>query len=299
MADTAALDWVARCIAPGSTVVATRRLTGGVASEASAVRVQDPAGKQWSLVLRRFTTADPWRPDAVATEARVLRDLEATSIPAPRVVAVDPSGNDAGVPALLMLKLPGRIELRAERVVDYVEQIAALAALIHDDLPIVAPEARTRTWDASLRAPGPWSNAPDVWRRVAAALADPPAPTDTPRFIHGDLHPMNLLWTGTRLTGIVDWSLATCGQPARDIAHCRLNLAWLHGPELPERLRRAWEAETGWTLDPWWDLFYLANWGPGWNHFLPRQVGRRVKVDWAGTTARVEALIRIALDRLR
>ena len=56
-------------------------------------------------------------------------------------------------------------------------------------------------WDAALLAP-PWSGAP-VW-------------------IHGDLHPGNLIARGSQLVAIIDFGDVTAGDPAYDLA-----VAWL------------------------------------------------------------------------
>jgi aminoglycoside phosphotransferase (APT) family kinase protein len=294
-----ALRWAADSVGRGANVVGVRRLTGGTASAAHALRVELPSGRRTSLVMRRFLRADPLRPGAVGIEARVLGALEPTPIPAPRLVAVDESGESAGAPALLMHKIVGRIELGPERVPDYIEQMGRMAASIHDGLDIEVPDAigpsaggpNRRDKDTS------WSHEPALWRRVAEVLSVGPPPAET-RFVHGDFQHFNLLWSGGRLRGVVDWSLAQRGVPSRDLAHCRLNLAALHGPAPAERLREVWEAETGWQLDPWWDLWRLSGWSPQWLTGLPVQVAGRIPVDWAGATERVEALIRIVLGRL-
>lgn len=43
-------------------------------------------------------------------EADALRILEDSPLPVPRLVAVDPTGELAGSPALLMTALPGRVD---------------------------------------------------------------------------------------------------------------------------------------------------------------------------------------------
>jgi len=45
------------------------------------------------------------------------------------------------------------------------------------------------------------------------------APIDRPRsWVHGDLHPKNLVGAGGRLTGVVDWGDVSGGDPATDLA---------------------------------------------------------------------------------
>jgi hypothetical protein len=127
---------------------------------------------------------------------------------------------------------------------------------------------------------------------VAAARQRPPC------FIHRDFQHFNLLWAGGRLTGVVDWSVASSGPPEVDVGHCRLNLAVLFSPDWAERFRLAYEAETGRRTDPWWDLLALAAYRDSWRRFIPIQVGGRVQVDTGGMTARVEDLIESVLGRL-
>ena len=61
--------------------------------------------------------------------------------------------------------------------------------------------ARERPWTTGSR-PSPWTDAP-VW-------------------IHGDLHPGNLMTHGGALAGIIDFGDVTAGDPAYDLA-----IAWL------------------------------------------------------------------------
>jgi aminoglycoside phosphotransferase (APT) family kinase protein len=78
-------------------------------------------------------------------------------------------------------------------------------------------------------------------------------------FIHRDFQHFNFLWTRRRLTGVVDWGAASIGPPGVDLGHCRLNLAVLFSADWAEQLRLAYEAETGRSVDPWWDLHALAS----------------------------------------
>jgi len=76
---------------------------------------------------------------------------------------------------------------------------AAIEELRHTDEPFDA-EAATNAWEESLAAP-PWTGAP-CW-------------------VHSDLMPSNLLVTGGRLTGVLDFATGGIGDPA-----CDLILAW-------------------------------------------------------------------------
>ena len=74
-------------------------------------------------------------------------------------------------------------------------------------------------------------------------------------FIHRDYHPGNTLWVAGRLTAIVDWTSASWGPPAVDVAHMRANLAMSHGVEAADEFLEAYRAVAGpYAYDPYWDL---------------------------------------------
>ena len=245
-----ALDWVARQV--GSTVGATRVLSGGASSAIHAVAVGDG-----EFVLRQFTDRE-WlarEADLATREAAILRLLERSEVPTPRVIAVDSDGSESGHPTVLMTLMPGEVILEPNDVDTWLEAMAAVLLKIHA-LP-VAPDELPQTYyryvaDEALIAPD-WSRQTDAWRAALDAIGQPP-PAYEESFIQRDFHPANVLWEGERISGIVDWVTACLGPAGIDIGHCRLNLALLHGVEIAERFRAAYERITGLGQDPYWDL---------------------------------------------
>jgi aminoglycoside phosphotransferase (APT) family kinase protein len=79
--------------------------------------------------------------------------------------------------------------------------LAARTAALHEHLErvggIVDRSAVLRVWELALSAP-PWPG-PPLW-------------------IHGDLHPGNLLIDDGQLSGVIDFGDLTCGDPATDLA---------------------------------------------------------------------------------
>ena len=140
---------------------------------------------------------------------------------------------------------------------------------LHQPAPVDAPrnpwrgvplDARTAALQAHLeRLDGAVDRAAvlDVWDR---ALSAPPWP-GPPLWLHGDLHPGNLLVSDCRLAGVIDFGDLTSGDPATDLA-VRWMLprsmrgrfaAWAAG-DTPEALRlraRGWALALG--------LAYLAH----------------------------------------
>src|SRR6266487_1751272 len=129
MLDPRTLDWVARAVGKGAHVVGGRRLTGGITSSVHRLTVETRTGVRQQVVLWRWTpgasddTADA--PLYVERERDVLGRLEATDVPAPRFLAADPIGEFTGVPALLMSRVPGRMDLAPVDPKAWLRQIAA------------------------------------------------------------------------------------------------------------------------------------------------------------------------------
>ena len=282
-----ALDWIHSHT--GQHVTRIRRLAGGITSDVRAVSLTNGE----TLLLRRYTG---WGEDAaglVVREAAVLRSLIQSDIPAPRLVAAKPSGD---VPMLLMTRLPGRVWLTPSDHDTWLTQIARTLAAVHatpisDRVPGGSPIDSTR-----LVVPD-WTTRPHLWEQAIAVLATP-AERFTPVFVHGDYQHFNMLWTRSRLTGLIDWVSATSGHPDADAAHCRLNLAVLFSVDHAERFRALYEAVSGHRLDPWWDLRGMIAYGPDWKQFIPTQVAGRALVDTAGMDDRVEGLMDRILKRI-
>lgn len=225
----------------------------------------------------------------------MLRLLEPTPVPAPVLLAVSDGAATDGTAALLMSRVPGRIDLSPRDPSGWVRQMAEALAEVQSldfDFPIYEPAPRPLP-DADL----PWWTTPSVWRAALEALQSP-APA-TPRcFTHGDYQHFNLLWSRGQLTGVVDWVRPVASSPDLDVGHCRLNLTILFGWERAEQFRRAYEAEAGRRCEPWWDLHRLTGYDPAWQRFIPIQVAGSIPVDVGGMTRRVEEGLASALSRL-
>ena len=236
-------------------------------------------------------------PDAaqlVERERHVLRGLESTDVTAPRVLAADPTGESTGCPALLMTRVPGRIDLTPTDPEAWLRQIAGMAVRIHD----LNVDAEPYSWEELDVPIPPWASRPADWR-AAAEMVRGPLPAHEVRFAHGDYQHFNFLWQRGRLTGVVDWAAAFRGAADLDVGHCRLNLAVLYSAELAADFLAAYEAEAGRRVDPYWDIRRAT--APAfedWAAFIPIQVGRRARFDRAGMHRRVDELLAAALRRV-
>jgi hypothetical protein len=246
-----ALAWAGAWL--GGPVISARALRGGMSSAVHLVTARRPDGQRAQAVLRRYVRPDPDEPDPAAREARALRLAGAAAVPTPALLAVDPDGTQAGVPALLMSRLPGRVDWWPSDLDRWLERLAALLPRIHgtalppgEAVPRFAPYRQE-----NYRPPG-WARYPRVWER-AVEISRAPAPDLPAVLLHRDFHPGNVLWRYGRVSGVVDWLGACSGPAPADVAHCRINLLTM-GTEVVSRFTVRWERVAGTTYHPWGDV---------------------------------------------
>jgi aminoglycoside phosphotransferase (APT) family kinase protein len=211
--------------------------------------VVDHRGVRRVLVLRRYIDRE-WverEPDLASREARTMRLLEnVPTLRTPRLIGVDPTGREAGVPAVLMSHLGGRAEWKPPSI----ERFAEIAPLIHE---VRAPRNFRRYHryytGAALVVP-PWSKQPKLWERAFEVAEAATIDEATVCFIHRDHHAGNVLWSYGRVAGVIDWEPASIGPPAVDFAHVRLNLA----AQMGIGAARKYAKRPGIEVDPVWDI---------------------------------------------
>ncbi|MFF1964895.1 phosphotransferase family protein [Streptomyces sp. NPDC058232] len=243
------LAWVSRHLEVGERVVRTEALHGGITAEMRRLTIGTRDGGTRDLVLRTFVDvehAEGW----LNREAGALTLLPGTGVPAPGLVAVDPTAAHCEYPSLLMTHLAGRTVLDDEGLETRVPLLARQLVAIHALRPTERPReyVALTTADTVVTPKGAdaavWAAAIDVIRK--------PAPPYEGRFLHRDFHPGNVLFdvspsrpAGARITGVVDWAATSWGPTDLDVAHCCTNLALLHGQAWGLRFAEAYEEAGG------------------------------------------------------
>lgn len=210
--------------------------------------------------------------ELLGNEARWLPGL-APELPLPIPAPVYVGEPDEGYPWpwTLVPFIPGETPAEAETFDQEgcAVQLAGFLRALHRPAPEGAPANPYRGTPLVDRAPsvrerleslGELVDRPsleEVWSRALAA-PDFPGP---PRWLHGDLHPMNLLVVDGSLSGVIDFGDLTAGDPATDLA-----VAWMLFDDRQRAVFRSsygggdddiWVRSIGWALSL--GLAYLAH----------------------------------------
>lgn len=250
------LKWVVSSVDPQAKVESVRRLPGSTSSTLHRVSIRNHQGVR-DFVLRQLDNVKWLRdePDLARHEAESLRWAARSAVPTPHIVAFDETGIECGIPAVLMTKLEGSVVLKPDNIDCWLDGLAESLARIHaveaDDYPRKyytysdVESLKTQTW---LTHPQLWDEAIEVVRAVR--------PMGRECFIHRDYHPANVLWSGNKVSGVVDWINACRGPAGIDLGHCRLNLAQLFDVPTADAFLSAYQRHVGATFcyDPYWDV---------------------------------------------
>lgn len=217
------------------------------------------AGSEWMIRLPRRRASV----ELIVNELRWLPELAPRlPLPVPLPTHVGEPSDRFPYPFMVGRWLPG---VPASEVVDLdvahaVETLAAFVAALHQPAPADAPINPVRGVALRRRADAVGQRVERLRTeidgvRVLATWADlssTPAWAGPPLWLHGDLHPSNMLAVGNRLSAVIDFGDICAGDPGTDMA-----IAWmLFGPTERSRFRAlagidddTWRRAAGWALN--------------------------------------------------
>ncbi len=235
-------------------------LPGSYSNFTHLLRVELAGAPPRQLVLRRYNPANyEAEHDKPICEFQALQRLRQHGIPVPPPLLLDETGATLGLPGIITEFVAGAaIEppTEAQRWGAMAARTARMLARIHrtpfteadkrllmDDNVEVAWFIKDGTMPAWMRQ-HPAGSA--VWQLVQAHWRQrAPAPTC---FLHTDYWSGNILWQGDKISAVVDWEEAGYGDPAADVAYCRMEY-YLEGlPEAADVFLRVYKEMTGYKL---------------------------------------------------
>lgn len=242
---------------------APERVTGGW--DTLLWRFQTPDGRDHALRIYHL----PQREEIARREAAALAACVSAGLPAPRVETV---GLVQDLPALVLSWCDGEpllsaIEQRPWSMWRLGRIFGATQARLHAVTP---PPEFVAT------APGDWlSRISDEYQDLARhALSLQPA---TSSLIHMDFHPLNVIFDGKAVTGVIDWAGAAAGDPRADLA--RTAVTMLAAPIPPGPMRPL--LNVGRRL-------VIRAWRSGYENIAGPMPDYRPLLAWAGATFLLE-----------
>lgn len=245
MAEAELADWMAAHVPGFAGPLTLKRLSGGQSNP--TWRVETP-GARYVLRQKPVGKVLP-SAHAVDREYKVMRALQGTDVPVPRMIALCEDEAVMGSMFFVMEHVDGRVfydprlpdQTPAERAAIFDSMNAAIAAISRVDPLAVGlgdygrqggyVERQVSRWTKQYRA--------SETRPIPAmeALIDwlpqhlPTAPEEV-RIAHGDFRLDNLILhpTEPRVLAVVDWELSTLGCPYADFAYNVM--AWRIAPDL-------------------------------------------------------------------
>ncbi len=257
-----ALTWAVAELGGGLIPLAARSLHGG--ESPWWIDLETPGGRPGGVVLRlpssRIST------DAIATNAAALEVAAEYGLPAPRLLAADLDGSDAGVPATVESVVTGSTGWPAQATVDLLRAAGAAIAGVHTVSLEAGPSLPFRPRPiavddfATERRLGRMSTT-ELLRRADERLLGLPIPAGPTTFVHGDVWPGNVLAAGNVICALIDWKTAGVGRPGVDLGELRKQVAIAYGPDAPKYVLEGWEQAAGTkALDvAFWDATAALN----------------------------------------
>lgn len=275
---------------PGGRLVTVRQSDGDHFNTAFIVEAEAIDGAPLRLIIKRYEETGGDLGAKARREFTALTWLQSSGVPAPRPVYVDKFGEFLGAPTLVSTFVNGtQIWQPSDGDVDpqqWIREMATMLARIHRTPCDPAARAFLRNGSADALwflgngvMPEQMNNHPlgaSVWQAACEQL--PKLERVEPGLEHIDYWRGNLLWEQGRIAAVIDWEEASLGDPAQDVAYCRMDLWASVSPDLADEFLHYYEQETGRAVANlvFWELVAAARpiWRPeGW-HVTPGEKER-------------------------
>jgi aminoglycoside phosphotransferase (APT) family kinase protein len=213
-------------ISPGSSLVRSWPLTGGVSAHVDALELQHPTNGRQCVVVRRHTDA-VWKSleeNVTSSEFRLLSSLYKHGFPVPEPLWLDATCKVLPSPFLVVRKVDGTTEFPTSNRHAALQQMAERLAQLHNldtsslDLPSL-PQREDPIAGALSYVPEEPS-----WEQLRAVIRNYSAISSEKSLLHGDYWPGNIMWKDNQLVAILDWEDAALGSATSDLACCRAEL---------------------------------------------------------------------------
>jgi aminoglycoside phosphotransferase (APT) family kinase protein len=220
-------------MAPGSTLQAVGALPGSYSNFTHLIDARSADGSDFRIVVRRYQVFGNYdRGEKARREFKTFKLLQRNGIPSPQPLYLDERGAVLGIPGIVTSYVPGtQIESPSDPMT-WARALASMLAKIHavpcdiETADFLLDADAEATWFLrSNTVPEYMETHPDgaaVWH-IARDLLPKLQPVQ-PTLVHIDYWSGNVLWDQGRITAVIDWEEAAYGDPAIDVAYCRMDI---------------------------------------------------------------------------
>lgn len=223
---------------PGAELESTQRLTGGVSADVHRLDLKFADGRTTSVVLRAHGARHSGH--SAELEYQLLQALYSGGLPVPEPLLVDASGSLLPDAFLVIAFVEGSSTIPAGQELQYIDKMADELAKVHASSTSNLPSLPAR----NDPLPEVFEYLPEgaEWEDLHAHLRACPYTTymGSPKLLHGDFWPENLLWEQGAVTAILDWEDAAIGDPLSDVAAARVELRYKFGKAAMQRFTEAY-----------------------------------------------------------
>jgi len=244
-------------IAPGSNLLNISLAPGSYSNYTHIVTVSDANGTESRIVVRRYQVFGHYdRSEKARREFAALQCASRNSIPTPEPLYLDDTGDLLGIPGIVTRYVDGEQVHSPSNQPAWARMMAQTLAQIHT-IPC-DPTTRDILLDANAEAvwflqteqpPDYMLAHPDgerIWKVMHWVYPEiQPVP---PALIHLDYWSGNVLWRDEQISAVVDWEEAALGDPAIDVAYCRMDMVLLGLPQAADEFLRTYETTVGRSL---------------------------------------------------
>lgn len=257
-----ALAWVTAQLGADVVVTAARSLHGD--ESPWWIELESAGGSSFAVIFRSLSSRIG--PEAIATNAAALVVAEQHGLLAPRLLAADLDGREAGTPATVESAVEGTSVWPPTCSVGLLRTAGAAIAQVHaieldpqQDLPF-RPRPIAVDDFARERRLGRMPTT-ELLRSADERVQNVPAPVGPVVFVHGDVWPGNTIVAGNTVRALIDWKTAGVGNPGVDLGELRKQVAIAYGNEAPKYVLEGWERATGMQARdvPFWDATAALN----------------------------------------
>jgi aminoglycoside phosphotransferase (APT) family kinase protein len=248
-------------IAPGSRLLRTWPLTGGISAEMTVLELEDPEGRISRRIVRQPSpTVLQNNPDAALNEYKLLKALRRSGLATPMPVEFEQTGP---TPYLVLEFIEGKSDFAPQDRPNFAYQLSTQLLKIHKinrsnhELAFLPEQSKAIMNRIGIRPLQIDHTFEEGRIREVLETAWPFPQRNADVLLHGDYWPGNVLWRGDQLIAVIDWEDACWGDPLYDLAIARLDLLWIFGLEAMTSFTDYYQS--GMPIDytdlPYWDLY--------------------------------------------